>query len=415
VLNLLRKELVRRRRSPVATLVMLAFPFLMAGMIGAVFGGAATSGDMFPVIDVLIWDQDDGFLSNLVLGPLQSDEAAKYLRVREVGEEGMTLIGEGKASALVIFPENFTDDVINGRPTQIHLLRNPSESIKPEIVEQGTQVLATYFDQAAKVFGPELKEIAAMSDLDTFPPAARLLALSQALIQRLESSRRFLFPPLVQLKTVKEAKESGGPDFNLYGYVLVMVSVMSVLFVTSRSILDLYDEEKTGMLRRQLATPLTVSRLIGAKIAFGVFFGVLVMLVLLAIGAILRWYVWPVNVAGILALTVVLSLASCGLLSIVYALCRTERQAGALNWLVIMGMSALGGSMTPIDSLPASLQRVGRFTLNFWAVDGYSSLLFLKEPLSAVARNLGILLVVGVLTVVVGRQLLVQKYRRALP
>jgi ABC-2 type transport system permease protein len=122
-----------------------------------------------------------------------------------------------------------------------------------------------------------------------------------------------------------------------------------------------------------------------------------------------------VDLLGVLVLTVVYSVAACGVLSIVYAVCRTEKQAAALTWLVIMGMSALGGSMTPIEIFPESVQRFSRFTLNYWAVEGYKDLLFSKEPVTSVMREVGILLLFGIVTVAVGGQLLVQKYRRALP
>ena len=44
---------------------------------------------------------------------------------------------------------------------------------------------------------------------------------------------------------------------------------------------------------------------------------------------------------------VTFSLAACGLLALITSLVTTEKQAGIVNWLVIMGMSALGGSMFP--------------------------------------------------------------------
>jgi ABC-2 type transport system permease protein len=414
VLELIRKDFVRRWRSPMSTLAMLVFPFLMAGMIGAVSGGG--SGPSFPRIDVLIEDRDDGFLTRLLMGPLQSGNFDEYLRVIEADDDGMARMERGEASALVIFPEGFTQSVLDGQPAQIQVVRNPAEGIKPEVVEQGVEVLATYLDQAAKIFGDELSEMAAMMDEDEYPGSARILAIAQSMGERLDTAARFIFPPVVSVEDVKQTDEDGSsPDFNVFGYVLVMVSVMSVLFVNSRAVLDLYDEEKTGMLRRQLATPMSVSQLIGSKIAFGVLMGIVVMILLLVIGALLGWYTWPVDLLGVVLVTVTFSAAACGVMCIVYALCRTDRQAAGFNWLVIMGMSALGGSMTPIDVFPEALQRVARFTLNYWAVGGYTDLLFQREPVGAVLQAAGILAVVGVITVAVGHRLLLLRYRRHLP
>ena len=48
--------------------------------------------------------------------------------------------------------------LLDGEPVEFRLVRNPAESIKPEIVEQGLIVLSTYIDVVVKVLGEELSE-----------------------------------------------------------------------------------------------------------------------------------------------------------------------------------------------------------------------------------------------------------------
>ena len=39
-----------------------------------------------------------------------------------------------------------------------------------------------------------------------------------------------------------------------------------------------------------------------------------------------------------------------------------------LSWLIIMGMSAIGGSMMPVQNMPAPLQAAAEYTINLAAI-----------------------------------------------
>ncbi len=411
--NIMKKEFRRRWRSPIPSATMLLFPFLMAGMIGTVSGGGG--GPTFPVIDVMMLDRDESFVSQALTTMAGNEDFGKYIRLEVVGEEGFSRIEHGDASALVVLPEGFSETVLAGDPTIIEVIRNPAEGIKPEIVTQGMEVVATYLDQASRVMGEELDLVIEMFNQDSFPDPKRVAELAEAVMAKLGTAERFIFPPVATIETTKEGGEDSGPAPNVFGYVLVMVAVMSVLFVGSRTMLDFFDEEKTGMMRRQLTTPATISLLVRSKMVFGVVFGVVVMALVLGAGWALRWLTWPVDLLGIAVLTVALAMASCGVIGLVFSLCRTDKQAAGMTWLVIMGMSALGGSMAPIDAFPEAMQLAGRFTLNYWAVDGYTELFMERNPIGSVLKNIGILVGVGLVTMLLAQRIIEAKYRRWLP
>jgi ABC-2 type transport system permease protein len=169
------------------------------------------------------------------------------------------------------------------------------------------------------------------------------------------------------------------------------------------------------MLKRQLTTPLGIGLVVGAKTVFAVVFGVIVLTILGTIGLLLRWVVPPVDLVAAVALGISFSLAACGFLSLILSLVKTEKQAGILGWLVIMGMSAIGGSMMPIDQMPAPLQAAARYTINFWAVDGYTRLVFNGEGLNDILGNIVRLLIVGAVTITLAQALLVRRFREVSP
>ena len=75
----------------------------------------------------------------------------------------------------------------------------------------------------------------------------------------------------VTIGSVKEvaAGEKGGGTGDIFGFVLVMTTVMALLFTATRSVSDIHEEHNNGMLRRQLATPLDIGLVVGAKAVFG--------------------------------------------------------------------------------------------------------------------------------------------------
>ncbi len=407
---LIRKDLVRRWRSPASTLVMLLFPFMMAGLIGAVSGGGSEPG---LTLKVFLLDREDGVLGGFLAGASQRRDDGNSIEIVPVGEEGFARMGKGEASAMLVIPERFTDRLLDGEDVALQLVLNPAESIKPEIVRQGAEVIATYLDVAVKSIGDRLSLVRDIVNADAMPPVMVITAITGEIYGEMVRAEPILFPPVVRVVRDKEAAAKG-PQASVFGYVLVMVSVMSVIFVAIRAVSDLYEDQRTGMLRRQLATPLTVGGLVAAKCAFAAAFGAAVMAILLAAGAAFRWFGGAVPVGAVLLHAGAFALAAAGLITVVVALVRTEKQAGILSWIVVMVMSALGGSMFPAELLPAAVQPLARFTLNYWAVEGFLDLMVRGRGALAVLPATALLGGLGVVLLGLGQHLMRRRLREAL-
>jgi ABC-2 type transport system permease protein len=323
----------------------------------------------------------------------------------------------GEASAMIVLEEGFSERAFDGEPVEFLLVRNPAESIKPELVEQGLLVLSTYIDVAVKVLGEEISEFGDMLNADEMPTMLAVTQLSSRVYKKLEAAGDYVFPPVVQVSSVKEGADEGGEveaGPNVFGYVLVMVAVMSVLFAAIRAVTEIYEERSTGMVRRFLATPVPVSHFIGSKILFAVLFGILVMAILLVAGGLLGWFGSSVPVVGVLVHTAGFSLAAAGLMVVIIGLVKTEKQAGILSWIVVMFMSAVGGSMFPAENFPEFMQGVARYTLNYWAVEGYLDMIVRGLDPAAVMPVSGGLALAGLVLTGIGFLLMRVRVREAL-
>jgi ABC-2 type transport system permease protein len=67
-------------------------------------------------------------------------------------------------------------------------------------------------------------------------------------------------------------------------------------------------------------------------------------------------------------------------------------------------MSAIGGSMFPRFLMPESMKIAGLFTINGWAIDGFTKVLWHDEPVAHIWQQVGILLAIGAVLFMAARR-----------
>jgi len=150
IVKMVRKDLLRRVKSPLGSLVMMSIPLILSGIIGLAFGGGGSS--RFPTIHVLVEDHDKGIISGLLKGAFNQGDLAELIALEPVLDDGRIRINKGKASALLIIPEDFSRDVLNRVPTNLTLVTNPSEQIAPQIVFDVFDTIVLGLSEIAGVF-----------------------------------------------------------------------------------------------------------------------------------------------------------------------------------------------------------------------------------------------------------------------
>ena len=85
------------------------------------------------------------------------------------------------------------------------------------------------------------------------------------------------------------------------------------------------------------------------------------------------------------------------------ALCKSRMQLGWVSTIVILTMSALGGSMVPRYLMSETIQKAGLWTFNAWALDGYNKIFWRELPLREVGVELAVLTASGFVFIVAAR------------
>jgi ABC-2 type transport system permease protein len=108
-----------------------------------------------------------------------------------------------------------------------------------------------------------------------------------------------------------------------------------------------------------------------------------------------------------------LNILIAGFIAFLYTFIQTERQAGALMSSVIVVMALLGGSMIPISNFPPFVQKISRFTVNYWGLEAFQKNI-MREPVSQILVIVLGMLVVGLLFSVTSSFFLKKKLKKGL-
>lgn len=172
-------------------------------------------------------------------------------------------------------------------------------------------------------------------------------------------------------------------------FVLPGMMFLWVMFLGQGPLQEVLHEKETHILPRILASPVTITQLILAKM---VRCFLLCGLVLLALALF----------AG--ALSVLVGLV-----------CQTEKQVILVAIFSAMILSALGGCWWPIEIVPDAFKTVAACTPSYWGVHGLQSVLYFGKSWQVLAREcpilLGFAVLCGLVAVVVSKVLSVGRLK----
>lgn len=365
---LARKDFIRKWRNPVVIIGFILIPVVLTFVFGLIFG--SPEEEILPRISVLAVDEDQSFFSEFLLGSFKQGELSKLVDLKKVEkEEGLKLMDKGKASALLIIPEKFGENVWNGKRVELLLLKNPSEQFLPQIVEEICDISSLFLSSLFSVFSNELNTIKSYIDKGELADK-EISSLSVQIKNRIEGISKYVFPPVISLKEKTIEEKEKEPSLSLHSYILPAIAVMFLLFICNVVFEDILREKEMGTLLRMTVSPLKISDFIWSKILTSAIIGMICTFVLIALGRIIFSIHWG-NPFLLFLIVLCLNFMIAGFISFLYIFIRTEKQAGAVLPSVIIIMALFGGSMIPTESFPPFILNFSKLTLNYWGIKAF--------------------------------------------
>lgn len=356
---------------PGMIIVFTVLPIVFSLFFGSLFssgGGGAT----YPVAIVAA---DESPLTKDIIADINSNPR---LRVRWVTlEEARNLVGKRNVYAAFLLPEGIAQSVTEGSVIDIVVWREEQSNmfvpLQQEIMKSIRRVVASAV----------IADIVSDGETETY---------SQALIAFSEANMGVQ----TQLVTKPEAKELS--SIATVGLGMTIMFLMMSAVISTGAILE---ERQHGTWRRVLAAP--VSRL---QVLLGYLLGFLVVAFLqFIVLAVVQHFLFKVNWGNLVLLlpfTVLFLTCAMSLGLAIAGLVRTYQQQASVSSLVMTASGMLSGIFWPVEAMPQFMQSISRAMPQYWALQGFTSIMLRGDGISGLLLPGGILLGMTITFLVIG-------------
>jgi ABC-type multidrug transport system permease subunit len=163
-------------------------------------------------------------------------------------------------------------------------------------------------------------------------------------------------------------------------HVVAGTSVMMLLFSVAGIGGSLIDEKQEGMLKKLLCSPIHPNHILYGKMVYAN----IVSVIQLVIMFIFAWLVFGLNILPhlpSLALMILVIAYACSGFGIVLAsIAKSRQQVQGLSTIIVLVMSAIGGSMIPIFIMPEIMQKIAVVSVNYWGIQGFYDIFLKRLP-----------------------------------
>lgn len=379
IATVVRVGLLRMWHGRVALLLDFAVPIAFFTIFALIFGGQVGLGKS-PRVNVALVDEDGTDLSRKLLETLAEEQTVRVYSPEGREREAIAFTAVGPARDLVL-QGGLPLAVVVPRGWAAAFTGAGDETAHVQVLADSSDPVATQVVQALvrQAAGQIRAEQARQQIASVLGPSAAPFAASAA--------ARFTRPVGVEVVEVLAAGKAS-PVVSMYA---AGIAVMFLLFGAVGGAGSLLEEEESQTLERLMCSSLGMGRLLAGKWLLLTLVGVAQVTVMFAWAQLAFGVDLLGHLPGFAAMTVVTAGAASSLALALAAACRTRAQLNAVGIVLVLSMSALGGSMVPRYVMSGTMRELGRLTFNAWALDGYTKVFWRGLPLRALLPEVAVL------------------------
>ena len=415
--TLLRIGWLSLKRDRVVQAMTFLLPIMFFSIFASVFGNQA---DPTSRVRVAVVDEDQTDYSRQLIAAL---EAEGGLRVRRTVtgpdaagvEEGAlldrsgaeALVREGDIPVAVILPKGLGAGGMFGAGAgatkpRVELLADVSDPIAP-------QVVSGLLQKVAFTAAPQSMAIEGMTLMEKYTGP-----MTEGQRSVLDAWKSGGGPQIgggsgtagvgLAIDIVNVMRPDGG-ETDMVSFYAAGIGVMFLLFSCSGAGGALLEEEESGTLDRLIGSRAGMTGVLLGKWVFLSIMGIIQLTVMFTWGALVFGLPLMSHLPGFFVMTLFTAAAAAGFGLVLATLSRTRAQLSGLSTIIILAMSAVGGSMFPRFLMSDTMQKFGLVTFNGWALDGYIKVFWRELPLLELWPQLAVLGSLAAVFLVVARWL----------
>ncbi len=413
VLQLIRKDFIHFFKDKMALSLTFLVPMVLIALFGAVFGGA---GD-FEKLALGFVNQSTSSVAKRIENTLDTTKTFKLIKTFK-NDKGETVaydsntiknaVISGKFSAAIVLPEDaFTD---TSSSLKMKYYYDPKNDMESQIIEGVLQ--QTIMQSIPEVFTQSLNK---KSEIALGKDSSKKFnsEINKVVSKYFNVDTADIFG---SMNTGKSKQDSGSGGMNIFDNMLNMEkyqlvgknvansmatrnvggwAMMFLLFSLSGAARSLFDEKQTGVMIRLLSSPVTRTQILWSKYLYNMAIGIIQLTVLFLGGMLLFKIDIFSNFMNLLLVIIASSIACTAFGMFLASFTKTSAQANGLGTLLILTMSAVGGSWFPVSMMPETIQFFSRFTITYWSIEGFIAVLWRGWGFFEILPYLGMLLGIG--------------------
>jgi len=367
-----------------AMLLTFLLPIALISLFAMAFGGSGKRESR--PMELVVADEDKTEHSRNMISRIDSlKEFEVVLTALDTAER---LIKKGDANAALVLHRGFGDSITKDALLPVELKYDAAREMETGIL-QGA--LAGAF---MRITGNKSMIAQAIRNFDAQNPgmdsAVRGMIHQQIAGNFQGPSSQ---PVITATPLVAEKENSPGLVQAVAG-----TAIMMLLFSVAGMGASLLDEKQEGTLKKLLYSPMHPNNILYGKMLSVNILSIIQLIVLF----LFAWLVFGLNIfqnIPSLALMILATAFACSSFGVFLAsFAKSRSQVQGVSTLIILTMSAVGGSMIPLFVMPIWMQKMAVISVNYWGIQGFYDIFWRMLPVTdpVFLTRIAVLIAIGI-------------------
>jgi ABC-type Na+ efflux pump permease subunit len=382
MLKLFKKDLTLFFHDQRSVILTFLLPLILITLFAFAYGSIGAYDGRSEPVKLLVTDLDQTMSSKEIIHKIDTLEDVRT--IVSDSTKSKELVIKGKYSCALIIYKGFQDSLEAGNTTPIELVYDRSREMEIGILQQN--LISTLMSSKGEII---VKKSIEKYLQDQFP------AIDKNIIDNIlkTTTKKVNFTPAIKWTSVVGMKN----DTKL-GLIqsVAGTAILMLLFSVAGVGTSILEEKENGTINRLLYSPLKASTILYSKMLFAFFISILQLTAMFLFAWLILNMDLSVNIPGLILMIISTSFAVSSLGIFLAAVAKTRQQAQNLSTIIILVMSAIGGSMIPLFIMPSILQKIALLSVNYWGIQGFYDLFWRNLPLEAILPKILILMSIGI-------------------
>lgn len=384
MINLFKKDLKLFFKDKRSVLLTFLLPIVLISLFAFAFGGVGGDNQPNPV-KLLVSDLDNSVISKKIIKALDSLDGLTLI-VSDL-DKSKILVAKGKYAGVLVFQKGFETKL--GTDNSLELIYDKVREMEIGMLQPVLIKTLMQFVGKQQIN----KQMSSFFD-KSFPNMTKNMRnkIAHQVLNNETDNNSINVESTIKMTSITSKKK----DTNI-GLIQAVAgtAILMLLFSVAGLGTSILEEKENGTIKRLLFSPINGTTILYGKMLFAFF----IALLQLSLMFIFAWLVFKLdiftNIPALILMIIATSFAVSSFGIFLASISKTRKQSESLSTLIILIMSAVGGSMIPLFIMPAIMQKIAVLSLNYWGIQGFYDIFWRNLPLQNILPRIFVLLGIG--------------------